>query len=951
MSHPPTPQQGVQSGESGAEDVTIANAHTVGDFQHILWRLEQMNRDLRGEIVVLQGNHQVEMAQVRVELRNAQQTARQAQGASGDSRKMELVDVKTMSPSIFSGLKSEAFKPWSKRVKAYTNVKAQGFRLALEASEKSTSPIDGYVIGSWGWADAVTADGKLYDMLSLVTSGDALGIVESVPNRGFEAWRLLNARFNGVGEMYSYDKMNQLMNRTQIKSASAMPAAIQKLEHDFKTFHDRTGDTFPDILKLPILLQMVPQAWKKEIETQFRMPGAVKTYDSLSTMLCALGDNERYNEMARQDNMDLDSAQREEHPEMFRPAGDQEQYTEHEWKIYADEKAKDLDELRQQLKDTETEVNWLGKGGKRSTKGGGKGNRTPGGGSGGGKNNSGLKFNGKGEPVCNYCQKEGHMRKDCKKLAADKKEWDAERVRKGLPPFVPKTGARRPADSLESESGHKSDWEEDVSGLLGDDDVPVFAFDLDINEFGDFDYDSEDEVEEECDFEAIHDDESSIETPAVDAHTEETSESTEQIEPTPEPDEGFVTVRSRRNRHLTPPSSWEGAGSAGSAGRITANTPMSELFRTAKAAQNHPGCKKDYGCTSWYSTRWDLIKNLEEYDKDDSDSRPFGSAEESAPCTDEAAVVQVKDEDAPEQNPKPKPASAVDVASQTDMALDPKITAMLIPVLVDIVPERIEIEYSDDTESSDISIESDIEVKAAGVGAFGSMRAVAEVRDARLDVKCESEGCVAYQWPSRRRACARMMDEKIDVSLSAGEIKARMHAKGMIGSDGEYMCSTNEVELSPVEVRDRRYRMRRGITMDSGAGDNVIPKRMINVKLIRPSAGSRRKLHYVSATDHRIPNEGEIDLEFSTIEGHDLNWKFQVADVNKPLGCVADRVDSRCRVVFDQDEGTGEDLSHIYDKRTRRRTSLRRIGKVWVLDAIVDAGVLADTASVFSRPR
>ena len=50
-------------------------------------------------------------------------------------------------------------------------------------------------------------------------------------------------------------------------------------------------------------------------------------------------------------------------------------------------------------------------------------------------------------------------------------------------------------------------------------------------------------------------------------------------------------------------------------------------------------------------------------------------------------MVQVKDEDAPEQNPKPKPVSAVDVASQTDMALDPKITAMLIPVLVDIVPK------------------------------------------------------------------------------------------------------------------------------------------------------------------------------------------------------------------------------------------------------------------------
>ena len=129
--------------------------------------------------------------------------------------------------------------------KAYTDAKAQGFRLAIEASEKSTCPIDEDVIGSWGWADAVAADGKLYDMLSLSTAGDALGVVESVPSRGFEAWRLLNVRFNGVGEMYSFDKMNKLMNQSQVKSASAMPAAIQKLEHDLKNFHGRTGEAFP----------------------------------------------------------------------------------------------------------------------------------------------------------------------------------------------------------------------------------------------------------------------------------------------------------------------------------------------------------------------------------------------------------------------------------------------------------------------------------------------------------------------------------------------------------------------------------------------------------------------------------------------------------------------------------------------------------------------------------
>ena len=145
--------------------------------------------------------------------------------------------------------------------------------------------------------------------------------------------------------------------------------------------------------------------------------------------------------------------------------------------------------------------------------------------------------------------------------------------------------------------------------------------------------------------------------------------------------------------------------------------------------------------------------------------------------------------------------------------------------------------------------------------------------------------------------------------------------------------------------------MRRGITMDSGAGDSVIPKRMINKERIRQSEGHKRGLHYVSCTDHRIPNEGEIDLEFTTIEGNQESWVVQVAEVNKPLGCVADRVDNRCRVTFDQDDDTGEDLTCIFNKKTKKKTMLRRIGKVWVLDAIVTADMVANERSDFSRPR
>ena len=145
--------------------------------------------------------------------------------------------------------------------------------------------------------------------------------------------------------------------------------------------------------------------------------------------------------------------------------------------------------------------------------------------------------------------------------------------------------------------------------------------------------------------------------------------------------------------------------------------------------------------------------------------------------------------------------------------------------------------------------------------------------------------------------------------------------------------------------------MRRGLTADSGAGDSVIPRRMINAKRIRPSPGQKRGLHYVSCTDHRIPNEGEIDLEFTTVEGNEESWVIQVAEVNKPLLCTADRVDDRCRVTFDQDDETGEDLTCILNKKTGKTNMLRRVGKVWILDAIVSANMISNSEGDFSRPR
>ena len=153
------------------------------------------------------------------------------------------------------------------------------------------------------------------------------------------------------------------------------------------------------------------------------------------------------------------------------------------------------------------------------------------------------------------------------------------------------------------------------------------------------------------------------------------------------------------------------------------------------------------------------------------------------------------------------------------------------------------------------------------------------------------------------------------------------------------------------KIGSRRFRMARGITVDSGAADNVMPRRMIRGKFnknkVRPSEASIAGVHYVACNNGRIKNEGEVDFQFETTDGTPMSWCFQVAEVNKALAAVSALVDSNHRVVFDKDMATGADISCITDKATGVGTKMRRERNVWVVDAYVED---SDLSLDFARP-
>ena len=57
------------------------------------------------------------------------------------TQKFDLLDAKAMTPEVYRGKRTEAFKPWARKLKHYCNAKRSGFRKALDWAEKEEEEI------------------------------------------------------------------------------------------------------------------------------------------------------------------------------------------------------------------------------------------------------------------------------------------------------------------------------------------------------------------------------------------------------------------------------------------------------------------------------------------------------------------------------------------------------------------------------------------------------------------------------------------------------------------------------------------------------------------------------------------------------------------------------------------------------------------------------------------
>ena len=167
-------------------------------------------------------------------------------------KQIDLCNAKNFEPHVFVGNDKDdvygRYKKWSKAMKGYCNSKVQGFRKALDWAEAEEDVIDEGALSFMNWLPATEANQELYDMLWLGATEETHGIVETVPDKGFVAWRLLKLRYNPACGKFGLVRITAMFTQQPCKSIEEIPAATDRLEKALKHYEEASQHKMPNDL-------------------------------------------------------------------------------------------------------------------------------------------------------------------------------------------------------------------------------------------------------------------------------------------------------------------------------------------------------------------------------------------------------------------------------------------------------------------------------------------------------------------------------------------------------------------------------------------------------------------------------------------------------------------------------------------------------------------------------
>ena len=136
------------------------------------------------------------------------------------------------------------------------------------------------------------------------------------------------------------------------------------------------------------------------------------------------------------------------------------------------------------------------------------------------------------------------------------------------------------------------------------------------------------------------------------------------------------------------------------------------------------------------------------------------------------------------------------------------------------------------------------------------------------------------------------------------------------------------VGIEKIEVNHMGRTDHMELTIDSGAGENVMPEYMAPYTPVLES--KEAGVVYTAANGDMMPNRGRKVVKVTTNEGQKRSMNMQNTDVNRALMSVAKICDAGHTVTFTSDGGV------IKHNRTGEETKFRRENNVYRMTVKMD---------------
>ena len=125
------------------------------------------------------------------------------------------------------------------------------------------------------------------------------------------------------------------------------------------------------------------------------------------------------------------------------------------------------------------------------------------------------------------------------------------------------------------------------------------------------------------------------------------------------------------------------------------------------------------------------------------------------------------------------------------------------------------------------------------------------------------------------------------------------------------------------EPKREGYTLVEGV-MDSGAAKNVGPRNAFKAKP-RASFMSSRGLKFNGPDGHELPNYGELDCPWDSVEGHSCGTTWQLSDVGRFLFAASELTAAGNDIILRKKDG------EIRNQKTGKKIHLQKKGGVYVL--------------------